>query len=1722
MKSICNRILSLLIAAAMTASFLFAVSPVSAAAVSGWEFLNSGNQKLTCELDEEIKHSGNASLRISYEAESGPDVYCQIGQRIAVKPNTSYTYSMWIKGEKIGSAKTMINWGTRYHHETFGKTFDWRYAEFEWFSGDATEATFQLVIDETTKNLWLDDVTFVEKGKDVNLLQNPGFEADVAAAAKPEGETEAIQTDEQTGVTALETASEKFVNARYFPVFKAENRKIDGSLEDWEALHFIAAKNDTISAKCSAGYDDENLYLAVETDDDVRNTLATGTGIWQYDSIQFVVGSASEAYGKEVSVSFDEDGPLYFYSEQWHESDYQRIGSMGKHQNGKTVYEISIPWALFDVQPSEQEILFNVLVNDNDGAGRTFLEFASGIATTKTNADFFAMDLIPDSSRLICAIGAPAEIASDTQTPLSFYAVNYNDTPAEANVVLANGETAAITVPAESVYTHCYTDVFRELGDSQITAKVTQAGEDTEVVRNISVKRSDDRILADIAKVRDEMVPELEGLIKQCNDKEIATPYESANCANIKFFVDMAEKDYQNDVKFRADYNLDCLFTLYEEAKSSLEGYLNGTKEEETAYTYLTSDCDVEGQTMWADMLNTKTGQVERRPVFQTGFNCFTDPSAMDDIASMGFNSISLDVGIDEMIIAPDINYYGWTPLNSKPDITLDVVYEDDSKTNSVLKIGSKSEAAANQYLQFYQSYTVEPNTTYEFGLRAKTTNANQLWVSLGGWNTERHYLPAETDGWQSFDFEYTTTEDQTLFDFFINLEGLCDEALIDDVYVREKSGGDNLLVNGDFETGIGVEEYKGMKFISSRAEELKQVLQEANEKNMTVSLNIAIHYWPWFTIEGYENATIAGNFTGNLNYSHDRVREVTDYFLQNFLPYIKDEPALHSVILGNEPGYGTLNNAAFYEPLFRQYLRELYNDDISRLNETYGSDYASFDEVTFEEVKQGDQQNWLTFGIDLSKYEPTPIFYDWVNFNNDTYYDWAAFLYNTVKRYAPEVKTSIKQLASTWRYDHDYFRQFIRNGVEPEHIAQVTDFNGCDAQGNLNNEEQSLSTKMRWYDYLTSIDNVAVFNSEDHVFPDDSDNIHPHIATWCGATVWQSAIHGCPTKVTWNWYTTWPKGSGLYGSMMVRPDATAAQAKATLDLNRLGFEVKALTDAKAEVAVLDSLSSHALDRIFENVSYNAWQSSCYSGQRTDFVTEKQAAEGKLSQYKIVLLPKCDRVKKSTLDALNTYVNNGGRVILFGEDSLLYDEYGNPHDAADYETIRSSAKIVPIQWEGLSMTSPTNKEIRDMLWSEFESLGMNTVRLVDARTNETVYDVEWECVDYNGDLLININNYDWNDTKEIYIEVNGKKADTFTELRSKSDMAGAMTVNPYQPVLVRVPGAGGDAGTGSGSGSGGNGHTGSGGTGSTSSNSTGLNTQLDSARAEIVDQDGNRVDGFDISHDGEGTMTVTLPETHLLDGGNRYTITVTDKSGNTGANVCVILRDIHQNEACGTTGADGMLVLPAQEYASYIEGYPDGTFLPDGNMTRAEAAAIFARLIANKNGEEIPEAAANFQDVDTESWYARYIAYLEKYNILQGYEDNTFRPDQPVSRAEFVTMTVRCYGLSEAVAYPASPAAYADVADTHWAIRDISFAQARGWLIGYEDGTFRAENDITRAEVVAVINRATGRKADVGYVHTYLPLLQQFTDLESQSHWGYYDIMEAANGHKAIFRPDEK
>ena len=198
-------------------------------------------------------------------------------------------------------------------------------------------------------------------------------------------------------------------------------------------------------------------------------------------------------------------------------------------------------------------------------------------------------------------------------------------------------------------------------------------------------------------------------------------------------------------------------------------------------------------------------------------------------------------------------------------------------------------------------------------------------------------------------------------------------------------------------------------------------------------------------------------------------------------------------------------------------------------------------------------------------------------------------------------------------------------------------------------------------------------------------------------------------------------------------------------------------------------------------------------------------------------------------------------------------------------------------------------------------------------------------------------------------------------------------------------------------------------------------------------------------------------------------------------------------------------------HIGYLNAFDVRYLHPNELLTRVEMAFMMYQLL---DPDQRPDTLINYQPF-TDLPFAsddHCIASLSVIGLLRGYEDGSFRPDNPISRAECVVL------LSRLIEVPAGSSTFSDVPETHWASSAISAGTSAGWLSGYPDGTFRPDQNITRLEAVKMINPAFHRTCDVNYVQTTKGF-PRFYDV-SPEFWGYFDLIEAYVGHNYIVTDD--
>ena len=211
------------------------------------------------------------------------------------------------------------------------------------------------------------------------------------------------------------------------------------------------------------------------------------------------------------------------------------------------------------------------------------------------------------------------------------------------------------------------------------------------------------------------------------------------------------------------------------------------------------------------------------------------------------------------------------------------------------------------------------------------------------------------------------------------------------------------------------------------------------------------------------------------------------------------------------------------------------------------------------------------------------------------------------------------------------------------------------------------------------------------------------------------------------------------------------------------------------------------------------------------------------------------------------------------------------------------------------------------------------------------------------------------------------------------------------------------------------------------------------------------------------------------------------------------------------TYVDGVLkaieVLNKEIHFNYVIGYTDGTIRPNNDISRAEVATIFFRLLTDEARTQYDKTTSSFSDIKDGAWCCRAVSTLTNMGIIKGYTDGTFRPNADITRAELATIIARFAKLD------VNTETFSDITG-HWAQKSIELAAGNGWINGYTDGTFRPNNNITRAETFAMINRVLDRQTES--VSDLLPTseMNMWSDNLNENAWYYKDVQEATNYHK--------
>lgn len=316
----------------------------------------------------------------------------------------------------------------------------------------------------------------------------------------------------------------------------------------------------------------------------------------------------------------------------------------------------------------------------------------------------------------------------------------------------------------------------------------------------------------------------------------------------------------------------------------------------------------------------------------------------------------------------------------------------------------------------------------------------------------------------------------------------------------------------------------------------------------------------------------------------------------------------------------------------------------------------------------------------------------------------------------------------------------------------------------------------MGWYDFMTSLCNKPVWDTESHPLTDGTTiQPVPQEAAYVASDLWNGATHGRSGSIMWL-YDIAEANSPWAGTMRwananmrFKPDIAQRVSETNLDMMRLSKELAALQNMKRKIGLVFSRTSLGYNDEHNTATAEVYENCIFGGQRPYFITDTTFEDVK--KCELVIVPKSTtNVSQGMLDTIKEYIENGGTVMLLDDISLKYDEYNKPHNEDVVKFIYDNAK-----------KGNTVKEF-------IEQNDISEITLVDEKTGKLVDNTEWSYVFDDERILVNIlyYSYDEESEKTFKLMYNGNEISKVAELRSNKELNGPFTVTPYEPVLYEI------------------------------------------------------------------------------------------------------------------------------------------------------------------------------------------------------------------------------------------------------------------------------------------------------------------------------------------------
>lgn len=545
-----------------------------------------------------------------------------------------------------------------------------------------------------------------------------------------------------------------------------------------------------------------------------------------------------------------------------------------------------------------------------------------------------------------------------------------------------------------------------------------------------------------------------------------------------------------------------------------------------------------------------------------------------------------------------------------------------------------------------------------------------------------------------------------------------------------------------------------GKVSLQALEEDILPALRRAADANVKVDYLISPHYMPEWVYQQYPQ--LRQQREGFIKYSLFAPESLTvlRQYIDAFAPRLKDQPALLSICLSNEPMNVESPESPPHQQAWRAWLRNRHKNLIT-LNTRWRTNYQSWDAIPIPSEGAG------------------VIYAEWQEFNAETLANWHRELAKAVEQHLPGVPKHAKLMS--WSFTND--RELPR-GVDPERFAEFCELNGNDAMTFPSWDKGSpwafgWVTTMLAHELQRSLRDAPVFNSENHIIRDrETRSVAPQHAR---AVLWEEAIRGLSATTFWVWERTDDPKSDFAGGLLHRPEVVEALAHTALDLNRLAPYIAALQNQKPDVHLLYS----QFDMMMQGLDATVPRDSLYIaltmlGVRVGFITEKQLESRRLPEgVSRILIANTQYLSDAAFANLDILRQQRGIQLLgFGEPSLQFDRYGR----------RRISRAGITTFERNPLTDARR------LFTRLQALVENwrierPLRLLD-ENDQPVWDVSYRAAPYENGFVASLCNY--TRTPITVRLVNAQKQPIrATNLIDGTAIDGTLTLQPLEPVLVQ-------------------------------------------------------------------------------------------------------------------------------------------------------------------------------------------------------------------------------------------------------------------------------------------------------------------------------------------------